>query len=46
MDNDDMEALLGFYKLGQVPSLTQLRLGEDNRVATFDGSFGFWPGFG
>jgi len=46
MDGDDMEDLLGFYRQGQVPSLAQLRLGEENGVATFDGSFGFWAGFG
>jgi len=46
MEVADMEALLGFYNAGQVPSLEQLRLGEEHGIASFDGSFGFWLGFG
>lgn len=46
MDEDDMEALLSFYKPGLVPSLEQIRLGGEPGVASFDGSFGFWLGFG
>ena len=42
MKDEDMEALLGFYKPGVVPSLDQLRLGEEPGVAEFDGSFGWW----
>ena len=28
MDEDDMKALLGFYKPGTVPSFEQIRLGD------------------
>merc|ERR1712072_307898 len=41
MTDEDMEALLGFYKPGTVPRLDQLRLGEEPGVNTFDGSFGW-----
>merc|ERR1712000_115831 len=41
MTDEDMEALLGFYKPGTVPRLDQLRLGEEPGVYTFDGSFGW-----
>jgi precorrin-2 dehydrogenase/sirohydrochlorin ferrochelatase len=41
MTDEDMEALLGFYKPGTVPKLDQLRLGEEPGVYTFDGSFGW-----
>lgn len=46
MEEDDMETLLSFYKPGQVLSLEQIRLGGEPGVVSFDGSFGFWPGFG
>lgn len=39
MDEDDMEALLGYYKPGKIPRLQELRTGETATV--FDGSFGW-----
>lgn len=39
MDEDDMEALLGYYKPGTIPKLQELRTGETPTV--FDGSFGW-----
>jgi precorrin-2 dehydrogenase/sirohydrochlorin ferrochelatase len=42
MNDDDMEALLGFYKPGTVPTLDQLRLSEEPGIFGFDGSFGWW----
>lgn len=41
LDDEDMEALLGFYKPGTVPKLEQIRHGDMNEYA-FDGSFGWW----
>jgi precorrin-2 dehydrogenase/sirohydrochlorin ferrochelatase len=41
MEEIDMEALLRFYKRGTVPTLDQLRLGEEPGVFEFDGSFGW-----
>jgi hypothetical protein len=41
MTDEDMEALLGFYKPGTVPQLDQLRLDEEPGVYMFDGSFGW-----
>jgi len=46
MEVADMDAMLSFYNAGQVPSLEQLRLKEEPGVTSFDGSFGFWLGFG
>jgi precorrin-2 dehydrogenase / sirohydrochlorin ferrochelatase len=42
MNEKDMEALLGYYKSSGIPSLEQLRLGEQPGVPVFDGSFGWW----
>jgi precorrin-2 dehydrogenase/sirohydrochlorin ferrochelatase len=42
MEEDDMDALLGFYKPGTVPTYDQIRVGEEPGVPTFDGSFGWW----
>jgi precorrin-2 dehydrogenase/sirohydrochlorin ferrochelatase len=39
MDEEDMEVLLGFYKLGNVPSYQEVRLSEPD--GAFDGSFGW-----
>lgn len=41
MEDSDMEALLGFYKPNTVPSLQQLRTGEEPGSFGFDGSFGW-----
>ena len=44
MSGEDMERLLGFYKLDTVPSLKSIR-GEEQDKETpfvFDGSFGWW----
>lgn len=42
MDEKDMEGLLEAYAPNTIPSLDQVRLGEDpNVVWTFDGSFGW-----
>lgn len=41
MNEADMEALLGFYKPNVVPSLDEVRLGEEPGVPTFDGTFGW-----
>lgn len=42
MEEEDMEALLGFYKPGTVPSFEQIRLGDEFSEFVFDGSFGWW----
>lgn len=42
MNEDDMESLLGFYRPGDVPSLTTIRDGYDTNDFAFDGSFGWW----
>lgn len=42
MDDDDMEALLGFYKPGKVPSFEEIRAGDGLSLNGFDGSFGWW----
>lgn len=45
LDDEDMEALLGFYKPGTVPKLEQIRHGDmngDMNEYAFDGSFGWW----
>ncbi|KAF2135202.1 uncharacterized protein K452DRAFT_260981 [Aplosporella prunicola CBS 121167] len=42
MDDDDMEALLGFYKPNKVPSYEKIRLGEEPGIVGFDGAFGWW----
>lgn len=42
MDEEDMEALLGFYNPGTVPSLQKIRYGEEGDEIGFDGSFGWW----
>ena len=41
MDEADMEALLLSYAPNVIPSLDQVRLGEEPGVWTFDGSFGW-----
>lgn len=41
MEERDMEGLLQSYGPNVVPSLDQVRLGEDVGVWTFDGSFGW-----
>ncbi|SLM39428.1 siroheme synthase [Lasallia pustulata] len=42
MDEEDMEALLGFYKPGTIPTFEQIRLGNELTEFAFDGSFGWW----
>lgn len=42
MNEDDMEALLGFYKPGDVPSLNTIRSEDGTGEFAFDGSFGWW----
>lgn len=41
MEERDMEALLESYAPDVVPTLEQVRLGEDPDVWEFDGSFGW-----
>ncbi|KAF2762215.1 siroheme synthase middle domains-like protein [Pseudovirgaria hyperparasitica] len=41
MEEKDMEALLGYYHPNAVPSLDNLRLGEEPGIYQFDGSFGW-----
>ena len=41
MDEEDMEQLLGFYRPGTVPSLGEIRTGEEAGTYSFDGSFGW-----
>ena len=41
MNDEDMEALLSFYKPGDLPSLEDLRLGPELDRFAFDGSFGW-----
>ncbi|EEH35724.1 hypothetical protein PAAG_00047 [Paracoccidioides lutzii Pb01] len=41
MDEDDIEALLGYYPSDRVPTFEQVRLGECAGVTVFDGSMGF-----
>lgn len=41
MSESDMDDLLQFYTTDQVPSLEQIRLGEDPDEWHFDGSFGW-----
>ncbi|KAI9807404.1 MAG: Bifunctional dehydrogenase and ferrochelatase [Piccolia ochrophora] len=43
MTEDDMEALLQFYKPGKVPAYAEIRDdGDDAGFRGFDGSFGWW----
>ncbi|MCJ1370533.1 Bifunctional dehydrogenase and ferrochelatase [Loxospora ochrophaea] len=42
MDEDDMEALLGFFKSGAVPTFDRIRLGDETEEFAFNGSFGWW----
>lgn len=42
LDDEDMDALLGFYPHGTVPKLEQLRDGKASSEYVFDGSFGWW----
>jgi precorrin-2 dehydrogenase / sirohydrochlorin ferrochelatase len=42
MDEEDMEELLKFYQSGAVPSFETVRLGDQDNVFVFDGSFGWW----
>jgi precorrin-2 dehydrogenase/sirohydrochlorin ferrochelatase len=42
MRDADMEALLGFYEPGTVPSLRDLRFEKELELTPFDGSFGFY----
>ena len=46
MEERDMEALLGFYEPDQVPSLKELRAKDEDEEVGFDGSFGFFVGWG
>ena len=39
MDEDDIEALLRYYKPGKIPRLQELR--TDETATVFDGSFGW-----
>ncbi|KAH9812659.1 siroheme synthase [Teratosphaeria destructans] len=41
MDEEDMSALLNYYAPDQVPSLNEVRLGDEPGVPSFDGSFGW-----
>lgn len=41
LDEADMDALLGFYDPGTIPTLDQIRHGDLLEYA-FDGSFGWW----
>lgn len=41
MDEGDMEQLLEYYRPDKVPSLEQIRLGEEPDEWLFDGSFGW-----
>jgi precorrin-2 dehydrogenase/sirohydrochlorin ferrochelatase len=41
MDEADMKALLQYYAPDKVPSLQQIRLGEDPDEWHFDGTFGW-----
>ena len=41
MTDEDMEALLGFYGPDVIPSLDQLRHGEEPVNFGFDGAFGW-----
>lgn len=41
MTDADMEALLRFYGPDSVPSLQQIRDGDDEETFAFDGSFGW-----
>jgi precorrin-2 dehydrogenase / sirohydrochlorin ferrochelatase len=41
MSDEDMERLLGYYKPNSVPTLEQVRLGEELGNWGFDGSFGW-----
>jgi len=41
MTEQDMEALLGFYKPNEVPSLKQVRNEHDFERFEFDGAFGW-----
>ena len=42
MDEADMEALLGYYRPGEVPSLESIRYGDSVGEYAFDGSFGWF----
>ena len=42
MEEVDMEALLGFYKPGNVPTLGNIRGCLSTEEYAFDGSFGWW----
>ncbi|KAI4220093.1 MAG: hypothetical protein L6R36_007865 [Xanthoria steineri] len=42
MEEKDMEELLGFYPLGEFPSLERIRFGDDFQEYAFDGSFGWF----
>ena len=41
MTEEDMEALLGYYKPGDVPSLKKIRNEPDFENFEFDGAFGW-----
>lgn len=41
MDEDDMDGLLQSYAPNLIPSLKQVRLGEEAGTSGFDGSFGW-----
>ena len=42
MEDEDMKALLTYYKPGEIPGLEDLRLGTELDRFAFDGSFGWW----
>lgn len=42
MDEGEMDALLGSFKNGDVPSFEKIHLGVDPNEPAFDGSFGWW----
>ncbi|EAS34443.3 siroheme synthase domain-containing protein [Coccidioides immitis RS] len=41
MDESDMDSLLAFYAQNTVPTFEQVRLKEEDNIATFDGSMGW-----
>ena len=42
MDEDDMNALLGFYESNKVPKYNQIKVHEKHGELDFDGSFGWY----
>jgi precorrin-2 dehydrogenase/sirohydrochlorin ferrochelatase len=42
IDEEEMEALLGYYESGVVPSFKTVHHALDPNEPAFDGSFGWW----